>query len=54
MRLGVLVAILGELPDLRDQLCAPREKPPRREIAPRADHQQPSASRAQRVVTQPV
>jgi hypothetical protein len=34
MRLGVLVAILGELPDLRDQVCAPRKKPARRDATP--------------------
>lgn len=25
MRLGVLIAILGEMPELRDRICAPRD-----------------------------
>jgi hypothetical protein len=41
MRLGVLVAILGEMPALRDKVCAPRETAPHREPAKAAEKRPP-------------
>jgi hypothetical protein len=46
MRLGVLVAILGEMPALRDKVCAPRETVSHRETAKAAEKRPPSAKPA--------
>ena len=50
MRLGVLVAILGEVP-LRDNACAPREKRAVREQSQTTSTQQPATFRASRKIT---
>jgi hypothetical protein len=34
MRLGIFVAILGELPAKAERFCRPREKKPERETTP--------------------
>jgi len=54
MRLGSLVAILGEVPALRDNVCAPRE--PMREELPvpaSAEHPRPRRSSSFRRVRLP-
>jgi hypothetical protein len=47
MRLAVCVAILGELPALRDNVCAPREKAAQRPV--RLTIKQPGQTAAARI-----
>ena len=51
MRLGVLVAILGEVVPLRDNTCAPREKRAVREQPQTTSTQKPATFRASRKIT---
>jgi hypothetical protein len=56
MRLGVLVAILGEMPAVRDRICVPHEErgPSKQQRRERSEHRRASERPDSTIVRAPV